>query len=57
MIKARIAEEKDSKTIYDWRNDALTRQMFHTTEFVEWEGHSKWFALSLTNPNRLLVMC
>ena len=24
---------------------------------IEWDGHRYWFAASLTNPNRLLVMC
>ena len=55
--KTRKANESDSKDIFDWRNDKLVRQMSHTTDLVEWDGHSAWFAASLTNPNRLLVMC
>jgi sialic acid synthase SpsE len=57
MLNVREAEEKDSADIYEWRNDELTRQMAHTTDLVEWEGHSKWFAASLINENRLLVIC
>ena len=53
----RKANKSDSKDIFDWRNDELTKQMSHTTDLVEWDGHSGWFASSLTNPNRLLVMC
>ena len=57
MLHVRRAEEKDSKDIFDWRNDELTRQMSHTIDLFEWDGHSKWFSSSLTNENRLLVVC
>ena len=57
IINTRIAETKDSKMIYEWRNDELTRKMSHTEDYIEWEGHSKWFASSLTKSNRLLLMC
>lgn len=57
MIKARIAEEKDSKTVYEWRNDATTREMSITTETIDWEGHKNWYEHSLANPSRLLLIC
>ena len=57
MIKVRKAELSDSKTIFEWRNDKLTREMSHTTDIVDWEGHSNWFASSLENENRLLLLC
>ncbi len=57
MIKTRKAELKDSKTIFEWRNDQLTRAMSHTIGIVDWEGHSTWFASSLDNKNRLLLIC
>ena len=57
MIKTRKAEFKDSKIIFEWRNDELTRQMSHTTDIVDWDGHSAWFASSLENKNRLLLLC
>jgi len=57
MLGIRKVNEGDSKDIFDWRNDALTRQMSHTTDLVEWDGHRKWFSSSLTNKNRLLVIC
>ena len=31
--------------------------MSHTTDMGEWGGHSAWFAASLTNTKRLLVIC
>ena len=56
-VSVRIAEDKDKKDIFDWRNDKLSRQMFHTSDEVSWEDHSKWFKSSCENPNRVLAMC
>jgi RimJ/RimL family protein N-acetyltransferase len=57
MPYVRKANEDDSKDIFDWRNDKLTRQMSHTTDLIEWYGHSHWFAATQTNQNRLIVIC
>ena len=57
MPNIRKANEGDSRDIFDWRNDELTRQMSHTTELVEWDGRSSWFVASLNNTKRLLVIC
>lgn len=57
MPNIRKANEGDSKDIFAWRNDEVARQMSHTTDLVAWDGHSGWFASSLANPNRLLVIC
>ena len=57
MPSVRRADELDSKDIFDWRNDALTRRMSHSTDLVEWDAHMRWFAASLSNPNRLLIIC
>ncbi|MDB4008847.1 GNAT family N-acetyltransferase [Amylibacter sp.] len=57
MINTRAATITDSKDIFEWRNDELTRKMSHTTDILEWEGHSAWFASSLKNKNRLLLLC
>jgi RimJ/RimL family protein N-acetyltransferase len=57
MINTRIADSSDSKNIYAWRNDDLTREMSITTDHVDWTGHSKWLASSLSDPNRFLLIC
>jgi hypothetical protein len=57
MPYIRKANDDDSRDIFDWRNDELTRQMSLTSDFVDWNGHSGWFAASLTNKNRLILMC
>ena len=57
MPNVRKANESDSRDIFDWRNDELTRQMSHNSDLVEWDGHCAWFAASLANAKRLLVIC
>lgn len=57
MINVRQATLKDSKDIYDWRNDELTRRMSLSTDFVEWDNHMMWFESSLNNKKKLLLIC
>ncbi len=37
-------ESRDSKLIWEWRNDELTRRMSRTTDAIAWERHSAWYA-------------
>ena len=46
-IKIRNAKENDTKDIFEWRNDEITREMSHSSEIIEWENHCKWFLSSL----------
>ena len=57
LTKLRKANQSDSKSIFEWRNDELTRQMSHTTDLIKWDEHCNWFTLSLADPNKLLVIC
>ena len=56
-IRVRAAQHTDTKVIFEWRNDELTRQMFRASEIVKWDAHCKWFAATLQNSNRCLLMC
>lgn len=56
-IKIRSAKENDSKDIFEWRNDELTRQMSHTSEIIEWENHNRWYSNSLDSEGRILLIC
>ena len=53
----RFATDNDSKNIFDWRNDPLTRSMSHSTKIVDWKQHAKWLANSLDSKNRVLLIC
>ena len=57
MPNIRKANESDSKDIFDWRNDELTRRMSRTTDLLEWGGHIAWFTALLANTKLLLVIC
>ena len=56
-IKIRSAKENDSKDIFEWRNDEITREMSHTSEIIEWENHSRWYSSSLDSESRILLIC
>ena len=57
MPYIRKANEDDSRDIFDWRNDELTRRMSHISGVTNWNEHSGWFAASLVNKNRLILIC
>lgn len=57
MIVVKPARKDDSKEIFTWRNNRITREMSITTEAVNWEGHEIWFENILKDENRLLLMC
>lgn len=50
-IKLRKAKIDDSKNIWAWRNDSLTRAMSINKNYVEYEDHSDWFKSKLKNKN------
>ncbi len=47
---------EDSRPLFEWRNDPITREMFFDQNKVSWEDHQKWFSSTLENPNRLIVI-
>jgi len=57
QINTRAAEEADSAEIFAWRNDPVTRQMSLTTAPVSLEAHQAWFAATLADETRCLLVC
>jgi RimJ/RimL family protein N-acetyltransferase len=55
-VTALRANANDSRSIWEWRNDEITKQMSITTDSVTWEAHTSWYERSLTNPNRYLYI-
>lgn len=53
----RPATIKDTKDIFDWRNDELTRKMSINTNSLAWEDHKLWFRDSLESKSRVLLIC
>jgi RimJ/RimL family protein N-acetyltransferase len=48
MLFLRNATLDDAQTLFDWRNDPLTRAMSKTSEAVEWEKHLCWLSLRIS---------
>ena len=46
----------DSRDIWKWRNDELTKRMSILNEDISWEAHSAWYQNTLSNPNRYLYL-
>ena len=57
MISTRPATIADSKDIFTWRNDEHTRLMSINSEPVKVHEHENWFATTLNNSNRCLLIC
>ncbi len=56
-VIVRSADLSDCKEVFEWRNDAITRQMARSSEVVLWEDHLRWYESSLANEGRLLLIC
>ena len=55
-IEFRRATADDSETIWQWRNDALTRQMSVSAGSVDRQSHEAWYQGVLANPDRHLYI-
>lgn len=55
-LTLRRATMKDASTLFDWRNDQLTRSMSLRPDHVGWEEHEWWLSASLVNPCRVLMI-
>jgi RimJ/RimL family protein N-acetyltransferase len=47
----RTARIEDSVTLFEWRNDPVTRNSSLNTSIIDWTDHKKWFLDVLNNPN------
>lgn len=52
----RKATKKDSRRLFDWRNDKETRQQSLNTALIKRPAHEQWLAKSLVNPDRQLFI-
>lgn len=55
-ISVRGADEADSKSIWEWRNDPHTRKNSVEQNEVSWESHCQWYAQSLEAENRRIFV-
>ncbi len=50
------ASEQDAQALWEWRNDALTRQMSVSEAQVDRQTHETWYRKLLANPDRYLYV-
>lgn len=55
-LTLRRVGEADRTVLLSWRNDADARRNSRQTAVVSEGEHNRWFAHSLTNPNRIMLM-
>ncbi|MDP3876923.1 MAG: UDP-2,4-diacetamido-2,4,6-trideoxy-beta-L-altropyranose hydrolase [Methylobacter sp.] len=55
-IDMRIAKPDDSESLFAWRNHPAIRAVSRNSGLINWEEHSRWFALLLSDPNRVLLI-
>lgn len=56
MVTLRAADAGDSRLLWEWRNHPQSRAASIDTAPVPWEDHERWYAATLRNPNRLILM-
>ena len=55
-ITLRPAVERDSQYLYAWRNDERIRQVSRRAEIISRDVHAQWFAATLADPSRHLLV-
>lgn len=56
-ITVRIVTEKDTKLIFKWANDKVTRQNSFQSKEIVFEEHKSWFLKKLQNPKASYYIC
>jgi UDP-2,4-diacetamido-2,4,6-trideoxy-beta-L-altropyranose hydrolase len=56
LIKLREAGPDDCRAIYEWRNAEETRRHIFDKDIIPFEAHQQWFAKSLDNPDRIILV-
>ena len=55
-IKIRFANSEDNKSIFNWRNNSISREMSFERKVLTFKDHSIWFKETLSNKNRKLYI-
>ncbi len=55
-ICLRNATLDDSKIIWEWRNDKVTREMSRSSEFISMEKHTEWYASAINEEKNVILM-
>lgn len=56
-MSVRGARLTDSRDLWSWRNDPLTRAMSESSSEVSWDDHQDWTRRVLSDPLRIVLIC
>ncbi len=56
VLTLRPAVERDSRLLWEWRNDPVVRAASFSTDPIPWEDHCRWLSARLQHPDcRILI--
>jgi len=55
-LRIRLAEAKDVRNIFTWRNHPSVRKNSVSTQEITWNQHTQWFEQQLKNRNRPILI-
>ena len=55
-LSLRLAEEGDSKLLWQWRNEENTRKWSFNSAYVPYEEHENWFSNKLNSADSLILI-
>lgn len=56
VVDLRCATPDDCESLFEWRNDASVRASSHDSRQITWDSHRRWFADSLNDGQRALLI-
>tara|TARA_S200000501_G_scaffold304838_1_gene293031 strand:+ start:1646 stop:2098 length:453 start_codon:yes stop_codon:yes gene_type:complete len=56
MFSSRLANFHDSKEIFSWRNDPITRKSFFNNNIVKRKEHEDWFNKMMKSDKSILII-
>jgi len=54
-VEDKNPDNSDSKQLWEWRNDPVTREMSRNSEWIPWELHRDWYVKTMQDPNEVLL--
>lgn len=55
-IKLRVAQQDDSRNLFEWRNHPNVRAVSRSADAIKWESHQVWFNSALCDPSRVILI-
>src|SRR5690606_22792295 len=56
MVAVRAARPDDSRSLWEWRNDPVSRENSHSSAEVPFRDHDAWFTHSLSSARRRIYI-